>query len=94
MSCVSVADQEADGSALVFESRYEVPGLLGDPGPDRVGSHASQEDLATVQVDEEQDIDATEQDRVDVKEVAGKGAGRLGPQELRPRWARGPGRRV
>ncbi len=33
---VAVADKEADGSALVFEGRYEVAGLLGDPRPDGV----------------------------------------------------------
>jgi hypothetical protein len=28
--------------------------LLGDPSPDRVSAHASQEDLATLEVDEKQ----------------------------------------
>ena len=45
---VPVADQEAEGSALVFEGRYKVPGLLGDPGPDRVGGHTSQEGSPTL----------------------------------------------
>jgi hypothetical protein len=34
--------------------------VLGDPGPDRVGGRTSQEDLAALQVDEEQDINAPE----------------------------------
>jgi hypothetical protein len=42
---VPVADQGAEGSALVLEGRYEVPGLLRYPGPNRVGSHTGQEDL-------------------------------------------------
>ena len=55
---VTVADQEPDGSALVLEGDYQVPGLLGDPGPDRVSRHAGQEHLPALEVDEEQHIDA------------------------------------
>jgi hypothetical protein len=47
-----------------------------------VGRHSGQEDHATLEVDEEQDIEAPERDSADVKEVAGKGARGLGPQEL------------
>jgi hypothetical protein len=58
-------------------------------GPGPVSRHPGQKDYAALKVDEEQDVDATEHDRVDMKEVAGKGAGSLGSQELRPRRARG-----
>ena len=91
---VPVTDKEADSSALVLQSGNQVPGLLGDPGPDRVSRYPGQEDHAALQVDEEQDIEAPERDRVDVEEVAGKGASGLGSQELRPRRASRPGRRA
>jgi hypothetical protein len=75
---VTVTDKEAEGSALVFEGRYEVAGLLGDPGPDGVGDHAGQEHVAALHVDEEQHIDPSEHYRVDVENVARQGAGGLG----------------
>ena len=79
---VPVTDQEPDSSALVLEGGCQVPGLLGDPGPDRVGGHAGQEDLATLEVDEEQHIEPAERDRVDVEEVASERASGLGSKEL------------
>jgi hypothetical protein len=47
-----------------------------------VGRHSGQEDHATLDVDEEQDIEAPERDSAEAKEVAGKGARGLGSQEL------------
>jgi hypothetical protein len=47
-----------------------------------VGGHAGQEDLATVEVDKKQPINALEHYGVDVKEVARESAGGLGLQEL------------
>ena len=91
---VTVADQEPDGSALVLEGGRQVTGLLGDPGSDWVGRHASQEHLPALQVDEEQHIEPSQGDRVDVEEVAREGAGGLGSKELRPRGAGRPRRRA
>ena len=79
---VPVTDQETEGSALVFEGRQQVAGLLGDPWPDGEGGHAGQEDLAAVEVDEKQHINPSERDRVDVEKVARESAGSLGAQEL------------
>ena len=79
---VPVTDEEPDGPALVLQGDCQVPGLLGDPGPDRVGRHAGQEDLATLEVDEEQHIEPAQRDRVDVEEVASERAGGLGSKEL------------
>jgi hypothetical protein len=67
---VPVADQEVDRSALVLQGGGQVTRLLGDPGPDRVGRHAGQEHLPTLEVDEEQHIEPAQRDRVHVKEVA------------------------
>jgi hypothetical protein len=47
-----------------------------------VGRDPGEEDLATLQLDEKQHIDAPEHDRVDVEEIAREGAGGLGSQEL------------
>jgi hypothetical protein len=81
---IAVTDQEAEGSSPVLKNGNEVPGRLGDPGPDWVSRDPGQVDHAALQVDEEKDIEATERHRVDVKEVAGKAASGLGFQELRP----------
>jgi hypothetical protein len=91
---VPVTDKEAQRSSPVFDIGNQVPGLLGDPGPDRVSRYPGQVDHAALEVDEEEHINAPEHDRVDVKEVAGKGASRLGSQEVRPRRATGPGCRA
>jgi hypothetical protein len=56
--------------------------LLRDPGSDRVGGHASQEDFAALEVDEEQHIEPAQRDRVDVEEVASEGTGGLSSKEL------------
>jgi hypothetical protein len=69
---ITVADQEPDGPALVLEGRDQVPGLLGDPWPDRVARHAGQKDLASLEVDEKQHIDTAEHDRTDVEKVTGQ----------------------
>jgi hypothetical protein len=67
----------------------QVPGLLGDPGPDRVSRYPGQVDHAAVQVDEEQHIKATERDRIDVAKSqlrvpaawARKRSGHEGPED-------------
>jgi hypothetical protein len=82
---VPVADQELDGSALVLQGNCQVPGLLGDPGPGRVGRHAGQEYLPALEVDEEQYVEPPKCDGLDMEEVTGEGAGSLGSKELRPR---------
>jgi hypothetical protein len=47
-----------------------------------VGCHAGQENLRSLDLDEKQDINPPERDRVDMEEVARKGAGGLRPDEL------------
>jgi hypothetical protein len=58
-----------EGPALVLKGNRQVTGLLGDPVPDRVGRHAGQEDLASLEVDEEQHIEPAQSDRVDMEEA-------------------------
>jgi hypothetical protein len=47
----------------------EVARLLGDPGAGGVGRAASQVDTAAFELNEEQDVDATQRDRLDGEEV-------------------------
>jgi hypothetical protein len=49
-----------------------------------VSRYRGQVDHAALDVDEEKDIQPTERDRVDVKEIAGNGASGLRPKETRP----------
>jgi hypothetical protein len=72
---IAVTDKEAEGSRLIFQGGGQVPGLWGNPGPDRVGRHAGQEDLTSLQVNEEQDVEPSPGDRVEVEEVAAERAG-------------------
>ncbi len=51
-------------------------------------SHASEEDLAALEVDEEQDIEPSQRDSVNAKEVARERAGSLCSKELAPRRTR------
>jgi hypothetical protein len=52
----------------------EVPRLLGDPAARRVGRAARQVDASAFKLDEEQDVEATQRDRLDGEEVAGDDA--------------------
>ena len=79
---VAVPDQEPDGSALVFDGGGQVPDLLSNPGPDRVGCDPSQEHLPTVEVDEEQHIEPPQRNGVDVEEVASEYPTSLRSKEL------------
>ena len=79
---VPVTNNDANGSPVVLQGGGQVTGLLGDPGPDGVGCHAGQENLRSLDLDEKQDITPPERDRVDMEEVARKGAGGLRPDEL------------
>jgi len=65
---VTVTDKEAERATPVLELGNQVPGLLGDPGPGRVGRHHGEEHHATLDGNEEEYINATEHDRIDVKE--------------------------
>jgi hypothetical protein len=85
---VAIANQELDGATLVLEHGCEVARLLGDPAPDRVLGHTSEEDLAALEIDEEQDIDLSKARGVDGEEVARERAGSLGAKELCPRRTR------
>ena len=85
---VAILDQELHHTILVIERYDEVSRLLGDPASDRVFGDASEEDLASFEVDEEQDVEASQGDGVDGEEVARQRSGCLSSKELDPAGSR------
>jgi hypothetical protein len=79
---VTITDEDAD--VVEDAADREVAGLLGDPRAGRVRGDSRQVHAAGAVVDEEQDVESAEQDRVDAEEVAGKHAAGLGGEELAP----------
>ena len=87
---VPVADEILGLDALVDDVTGHVPGLLGDPGRMGMGGDAGDPDPSAAELDEEQDVEALQQKRVDGEEVGGDDVGGLGPQERPPRGAASP----
>ena len=81
---VPVAEQEHEPARPLAEVHQQVPGLLGRPGPVRVGGDAQDVHAPGLDLHHEQDVDALEQDGVDMEEIARQHAGGLGGQELPP----------
>ena len=69
---VSVADQEPKFGDAVAEVDEQVAGLLGDPGAGGVGGDPGEVHPAAVVLDHEQDVEAAQEDGVDVGEVNGE----------------------
>jgi hypothetical protein len=93
---VSVADEELklDLLSAVGEVHEQVAGLLGHPRSGRVRRHAEDMNPAGRQLHHEQCIQALEQDRVYMEEVARHNPLGLRRQELSPRQPRAAGCRV
>jgi hypothetical protein len=72
---VAVVDQEPH--ALEEAREAEVARLLRDPSAGRVAGAAREVNAAAPELDEEQDVEAAERDRLDGEEVAGEHARRL-----------------
>jgi hypothetical protein len=83
---VAVADQELDAARALAEVHEQVTSLLGGPGPGRVDGDTQDMHGPGLDLHHEQDVHAPEQDGVDVQEITCQDAGRLGGQELPPRW--------
>ena len=56
----------------VAEVHDQVAGLLGSPSAVRVGGHAQDVHVPGLHLDDEQYVQAFEEDRVDVEEIAGQ----------------------
>src|ERR1700722_10886636 len=63
---VAVADKELERACLVGERHREVAGLLGRPVGRRVGGHAGDSYDTRLVVDEHEDVEPAEKDRVDM----------------------------
>src|SRR5207245_4419221 len=88
---VTVVDQEAHSPEEPGEA--EVARLLGDPGTGRISRATCQVDAAAVLLDEEEDVEAAERDRLDGKEVTREHARGLLAEEVAPARACMPRRR-
>ena len=87
---ISISDQELDDPAFVLECHCEIARLLGDPAPDRMRGDTGEEDLASFEIEEKQDIEPAKRDGVGGEEVACKCAASLSSKQLWPRRSRSP----
>jgi hypothetical protein len=81
---VPIADQEPELLGAVAEVHQEVAGLLGDPGAGGMGGDPGDTYAAAVVLDHHEDIEAAQEDGVDVGEVDGEDRVGLRGQELPP----------
>src|SRR6266702_838544 len=70
--CVAVPDQEAEGADPAAEVHEQVAGLLGGPEAVRMGGQAEDVHPPGRYLHDEQHIEAPEEDRVDMEEIAGQ----------------------
>jgi hypothetical protein len=66
---ISVADQEPEPLGAVAEVHEQVAGLLGDPRSGGVGGDPGEVHAATAVLDHDEDIEAAQENGVDVGEV-------------------------
>ena len=69
---VAIVDEEAGRRARLLQRPGEVARLLRDPGGGRVGGAAGEVDAARADLEEEQDVQRLEEERLDGEEVAGQ----------------------
>jgi hypothetical protein len=81
---VPVADQEPELVGAVAEVDEQVAGLLGGSGAGGVSGDPGDVHAASAVLDHDQDVEAAQEDRVDVGEVDRKDGLGLGGQELSP----------
>ena len=72
--------------ASVAEANEQVAGLLGKPGAGGMSGDAGDVHAAAAVLDHHQDVEATQEDGVDVGEVDGEDRLGLGGEELLPGW--------
>lgn len=91
---VAVTDQEARADILVIELHQQVARLLSHPPAIRIRRDAGEADATRPELNEEQDVEALEEERIDSQEVALKDARRLSAQEVGPALLKPPRRRI
>ena len=81
---VPVTDEEPEPPGPLAEVHQKVTGLLGSPGTSRMGGHAQDVHGTGLDLHHEQDVKTLEHHGIDIQEITGKDAGRLGFEELAP----------
>ena len=81
---VPVADQESEPVGAIAEVHEQVAGLLGNPGPGRVGGDPGGVHAATAVLDHHEDVEAAQEDGVDVSEIDREDRSGLRGEELSP----------
>jgi hypothetical protein len=92
-SRVAIADQEPDRGGPLAQVHNQVACLLRDPRPARMTGNPEDVHTPGVELHHEEHIQPSQQDSVDVDEVAGQQPVRLRAQELLPTRTRAPRRR-
>jgi hypothetical protein len=69
---VSIVDHEREVLAAILQTHREAPRLLGRPRPIRIGGDTSEMHASARELDEGQDVQASEEHCIDREEVAGK----------------------
>jgi len=82
MYSARTAEQELEAAGALAELHEQVTGLLGSPGTGRVRGDAQDVHGPGLDLHREQDVQALEDDRVDVQGITSQDPGRLGGQEL------------
>jgi hypothetical protein len=81
---VPVADQEPEPVGSIAEIHQQVACLLGHPGPGGVGGYPADMHPAAVVLDNNENVEAAQEDRIDVGEVDREDRVGLRRQELPP----------
>src|SRR6266540_1130551 len=81
---VSITDQEPRPDALVIERHHQVARLLGYPMTVGIGGDPSKANASGRKLDEKQNVEALQEERVDGEEVALQDARRRLAKELAP----------
>jgi hypothetical protein len=90
---IPVADEESKASPSPFEVGGEVAGHLGKPGTIGMGRDPEQVHPSSIDLDDEQHVEASKCDRVNREEVSGQNSFGLGTEKLAPGGTRAPRRR-
>jgi hypothetical protein len=85
---VPVPDEEAELADPFAELHGQVTGGLGDPLPGRMSGHPEDVDPAGLDFDHEEHVQAVQEDRVEVEEVAGQQPVGRGAEERPPQGVR------
>src|SRR5256886_584990 len=88
---VAVPDEELEVPGSLTQIHEQIPGLLGDPWPGRIGGGAHDVHGPAGVFDEEQDVDPLEEHGVYVEEITCPDPHGTGFQELAPGRAVAPG---